>query len=169
MIVNHMSLWRQKKQRSLVASCGLDVTKFSRLGVLLLFVCVLATYPEVHAGQARYSPKNATSSLSSQISELKDELLENPDNVGSRYVLGILNLQLGAAIAAEKEFRRAQQYGWSRQLILPLLGEALLPQRSQNFVSPSRKILSFPRPRIPHLSRSLSDLTLFGCKSTDIN
>jgi len=123
-----MSLWRQKKQCPLV-SRHVEVNKFSLLGVFLLFVCALATYPEVHAGEARYLVKNATSSLSSQISELKDELLENPDNVESRYVLGILDLQLGAAIAAEKEFRRAQQYGWSRQLILPLLGEALLPQR----------------------------------------
>ncbi len=109
----------------------LDPRVYHILSMLLLIACGLITNSKLHADEtgAGNSGKGASSDLSSQIVELKNELLKNPENAESRYVLGVLNLQLGAAVAAEKEFRRAQQYGWSRQLVLPLLGEAMLPQR----------------------------------------
>ena len=109
----------------------LDPRAYQILSMLLLIACGLITNSKLHADETGVgnSGKGAASDLSSQIVELKNELLINPENAESRYVLGVLNLQLGAAVAAEKEFRRAQQYGWSRQLVLPLLGAAMLPQR----------------------------------------
>ena len=103
---------------------------FQHLRVLLVLLCVL--FAVAHAEDRKKvasSSRHTTSDLSSQISDLKDELIENPENAEARYNLGVLNLQLGSAIAAEKEFRRAQQYGLSSQLVLPLLGEAMLPQQ----------------------------------------
>jgi len=108
----------------------LEARAFQRLSVLLVLLGAL--FAVAHGDDRKKiasSSRHATSDLSSQISELKDELIENPENAEARYNLGILNLQLGSAIAAEKEFRRAQQYGLSSQLILPLLGEAMLPQQ----------------------------------------
>ena len=103
---------------------------FQHLRVLLVLLCAL--FAVAHAEDRKKvasSSRHTTSNLSSQISDLKDELIENPENAEARYNLGVLNLQLGSAIAAEKEFRRAQQYGLSSQLVLPLLGEAMLPQQ----------------------------------------
>jgi len=102
---------------------------FPRLRVLILMTYAFIASVTLHANETGNVANTAFPDLASQISELKDELRENPDNAESRYILGILNLQLGAAIAAEKELRRAQRYGWSQQLVLPLLGEALLPQQ----------------------------------------
>lgn len=98
-------------------------------GIVLVFFCSLVACVGGNNNEVQSVVDGVVPGLSSSMAELKGELEKHPQNAEARYLLGKLNLQLGAAIAAEKEFRRALEYGWSRQAVLPLLGEALLPQR----------------------------------------
>lgn len=106
-----------------------DLRLAGGLAMIFLVFAAFPVNPAVETDKTGDTTNRTSPDLSSLISELKDALQTHPDNAKFRYVLGVLDLQIGAAIAAEKELRRARQYGWSRQLLLPLLGEAMLPQQ----------------------------------------
>jgi putative PEP-CTERM system TPR-repeat lipoprotein len=61
--------------------------------------------------------------------ELKNALLQNPDNAEARILLGQVQIELGNAETAEKELRRASSLGVADGAVLPLLARALLAQR----------------------------------------
>ena len=61
--------------------------------------------------------------------ELKSALQKNPKNAEARWLLGLVNVELGNGPAAEKELRRALELGIARQAIVQPLGKSLLLQR----------------------------------------
>ncbi|MDX1655880.1 MAG: PEP-CTERM system TPR-repeat protein PrsT, partial [Candidatus Competibacteraceae bacterium] len=61
--------------------------------------------------------------------DLKNALRLNPDNPGTRLLLGRIYLELDQGEAAEKELRRANSLGVTVEEIQPYLGQALLLQR----------------------------------------
>jgi len=60
--------------------------------------------------------------------ELKNALRLQPDSAQARFLLGKVYLTTADMSSAEKELRRAQQLGWSRDDVMPALAEALLKQ-----------------------------------------
>lgn len=60
--------------------------------------------------------------------ELKNALQSDSTNTQARFLLGQVHLSVGDAASAEKELRRAQEGGWNREAIQPLLLESLLRQ-----------------------------------------
>jgi putative PEP-CTERM system TPR-repeat lipoprotein len=60
--------------------------------------------------------------------ELKKVLQKHPDNRDARFLLGEVSLLVGEPAAAEKELRRAQQLGISKDNVVIPLGQALLDQ-----------------------------------------
>ena len=64
--------------------------------------------------------------LQGSIVELKNALQKNPDSAGARLLLGQIYLKTRQGAEAEKELNRAQQLGANREVVQPLVGEALL-------------------------------------------
>ncbi|OYZ56397.1 MAG: hypothetical protein B7Y21_11710 [Hydrogenophilales bacterium 16-61-112] len=64
--------------------------------------------------------------LQGSIVELKNALQKNPDSAGARLLLGQIYLKTRQGAEAEKELNRAQQLGTNREVVQPLVGEALL-------------------------------------------
>ncbi|MEE9398474.1 MAG: XrtA/PEP-CTERM system TPR-repeat protein PrsT, partial [Methylococcales bacterium] len=61
--------------------------------------------------------------------ELKSALQKNSKNAEARWLLGLVNIQLGNGPAAEKELRRALDLGIAKQAVVEPLGKSLLLQR----------------------------------------
>ncbi len=61
--------------------------------------------------------------------DAKNILLEEPDNVAARLLLGRVSVEIGDGAAAEKELRRAMQLGASPAAVVVELARALLLQR----------------------------------------
>ena len=60
--------------------------------------------------------------------ELKNALLQNQENAQARWLLGKIYLEIGNPEAAEKELRRASEYGVSDGAVIPMLAKSLLAQ-----------------------------------------
>ncbi len=59
---------------------------------------------------------------------LRTMLRDRPQSAEAHFRLGVVQLQLGDAVAAEKEFRLALATGWNRRAVLPLLARSVLAQ-----------------------------------------
>lgn len=62
--------------------------------------------------------------------ELKNAVAKSPDNPQARLLLGETYIKTGQGESAEKELLRAQSLGLSKEVIIPLMGEALIQQRA---------------------------------------
>jgi putative PEP-CTERM system TPR-repeat lipoprotein len=60
--------------------------------------------------------------------QLKNAVEKSPDNGEARLALGDLELTMGDAVSAEKEFRKARSLGIPADRVLPSLGKALVQQ-----------------------------------------
>jgi len=60
--------------------------------------------------------------------EIKNALQQNQNNAQAHWLLGKVYLELGNAAGAEKELRRASEFGVEDGAVLPLLAQALLVQ-----------------------------------------
>lgn len=61
--------------------------------------------------------------------ELKGALQENPENAEARYLLGVINFDVGDLGSAEKEFRRAAEAGWQEGLSRVWQARAMIGSR----------------------------------------
>lgn len=61
--------------------------------------------------------------------ELKNALQADPQNAEARYELGMVNLKIGDAAGAEKEFKRALEAGWSEAAAYIGLARAMVSRR----------------------------------------
>jgi putative PEP-CTERM system TPR-repeat lipoprotein len=95
------------------------------LTTLLLVSCGRDS-PEVLVASAKqYLEKKE---LRSAAIQLRNALQKMPENAEARFLLGSTLLDAGDPISAEKELRRALEYGYSPDAIYPLLARALLEQ-----------------------------------------
>lgn len=60
--------------------------------------------------------------------QLKNAVAQNPENAEARLQLGSLHLELGDAVSADKELRKAASLGVAADKILPLLARTMLLQ-----------------------------------------
>ena len=66
--------------------------------------------------------------LNAAIIELKNAIQQNRENAQARTLLGKVQLEVGNAAEAEKELRRASEFGVADEAVLPLLARAVLAQ-----------------------------------------
>jgi putative PEP-CTERM system TPR-repeat lipoprotein len=66
--------------------------------------------------------------LSVALINLKNAIVENPDNSHARWLLGKLYLDVGNGASADKELRRAHELGIVDEAVIPLIARALLQQ-----------------------------------------
>jgi len=60
--------------------------------------------------------------------QLRNALQKTPENAEARYLFGTTLLEAGDPVSAEKEFRRALEYGYSPDAVNPKLARALLEE-----------------------------------------
>lgn len=99
---------------------------FLILVTVILSACSSGTDEQEYIGRAKGYLE--TRDLNAATLELKNVLLENPENAEARYLMGRIYLDIGDARTAEKELRRALDAGWDEAEVQLLLAEALLMQ-----------------------------------------
>jgi len=97
-----------------------------------LTACGLADDPASRIERA--AEYQANGDYRASMIELKNALLEEPDNVDARIMLGEVSLELGEPAAAESEFHKAERLGAPESRIRGPLGEALLAQGANEAV-----------------------------------
>ena len=60
--------------------------------------------------------------------ELRAMLRDRPQSAEAHFRLGVVQLQFGDPVAAERELKLAQAGGWNNQVVMPLLARAYLAQ-----------------------------------------
>ena len=70
----------------------------------------------------------AKKELRSAAIQLRNALQKTPENAEARFLYGTTLLDAGDPVSAEKEFRRALEYGYSPDAVYPLLARTLLEE-----------------------------------------
>ena len=92
--------------------------------------------------------------------ELKNVLQENPDNAEARYLLGVINIDVGDSASAEKEFRRAIDAGWQEELAR--IGQARAMINRRDF----QKLIDVIDVKDGYSANASADLYAFACTGT---
>lgn len=96
----------------------------------MLFACGIGMAESQYVSKAQKYIE--AGELKAGLIELKNALQENPDNTQARLLLGKLYLDTGNLPSAEKELSRASELGAMDEVVLPLMGKALLFQGKFN-------------------------------------
>ncbi|MGH6623337.1 MAG: XrtA/PEP-CTERM system TPR-repeat protein PrsT, partial [Burkholderiaceae bacterium] len=99
---------------------------FATLLALSLPACKNEDSPEALLASAR--SYEAKGDIKAAIIQLKNALQKRPENGEARLLLGRLSLQAGDPVSAEKELRKALEYGQTPDAVLPSLAQAMLEQ-----------------------------------------
>jgi len=81
--------------------------------------------PALMAEAKQYQEKG---DLKAALIQLKNAVAKSPDDANARLQLGLLHLEVGDAVSADKELRRAASLGASPEQVLPPLARALQSQ-----------------------------------------
>lgn len=98
-------------------------TVLALVACLLLAACGKPNTAELLASARAYQAKGDHKAA---IIQLRNVLQQNPKDGEARLMLGQASLQVGDPITAEKELRRALEYGQSAELVVPFLAQAML-------------------------------------------
>jgi putative PEP-CTERM system TPR-repeat lipoprotein len=97
---------------------------------LILVLCLLWSLTVVAADSGEYLREARAyfdrGEVNAAVIQLKNALLVDPDNKEARLLLGTAYLKQKNGLSAEKELRRAQELGATRETVLVPLGRALL-------------------------------------------
>lgn len=133
------------KQR--LTGAGMQVTGHLRRYIYLLLLVVFTASLISCGNQA--SDKELVQAASNYLSdnrvreaalELKNALKQNPANARARYLLGMIELDLGDFAAAEKELKRAKKSGWNEEQAVTALAQVLLLEGKYQEVTEVTKI-----------------------------
>ena len=84
--------------------------------------------------------------------ELKNALIQNPDNMEARLLLGTVHIELGDGASAEKELLRAQELGVSSEGIVVPLAKSLIMQGKYSQViaeiNPHGNLLAYDKAQV---------------------
>ena len=92
---------------------------------MLLFACGNQSSEELIASARAYEAKGDHKAA---IIQLKNALQQQPAHGEARLLLGRSSLEVGDPVAAQRELRKALEYGQPAELVLPLLARAMLEQ-----------------------------------------
>ncbi len=99
-------------------------TACSLLLMSLLAGCGKADDPAALIAEARqYQKKGDTKAA---VIQLKNALQKNPEDAEARFLLGMIYIDTGDALSAEKELRKAATLGVTPDRVMPPLGKALM-------------------------------------------
>jgi len=109
---------------------------FFRAAVVFAFAVVLAGCGGDSPAKMIASAKDflAKKELRSAAIQLRNALQKEPENGEARFLYGKTLLDGGDPVSAEKEFRRALEYGYPPDAVYPLYARSLLEQGAENKV-----------------------------------
>ena len=93
------------------------------LGGALLAGCTRESTSDLIRSAREYQAKGEHQSA---IIQLKNALQKQPDSAEARFLLGQSSLIIGDPATAEKEFRKAAEFGHPPALVVPLIAQAML-------------------------------------------
>lgn len=93
------------------------------LGTVLLAGCTRESTSDLIRSAREYQAKGEHQSA---IIQLKNALQKQPDSAEARFLLGESSLVIGDPATAEKEFRKAAEFGHPPALVVPMIAQAML-------------------------------------------
>lgn len=111
----------------LKAGCGKTgpIAALAALALLSLAACQNESAESLVASARSYEAKGDSKAA---IIQLKNALQKKPENGEARLLLGRLSLQAGDPVSAEKELRKALEYGQPPDQVVPPLAQAMAEQ-----------------------------------------
>lgn len=110
-----------------------QIGKVSIATIVISLMAILAGCGETKISEAEHISRakdyQDMRDWQSAVIELKNALLQNPDNPETRWLLGLVYLKISQGAAAEKELMKARELGISEEAVTIYLGEALLLEK----------------------------------------
>lgn len=121
-----------------------------RLKQLLLTLCLMATVISVSAASSKYyedaAERFSKGDFTGALIQLRNVLRDEPMDVAARFLLGRIYLKMGAARAAEEEFKRARLAGAAEDLLVIPISRAYLLQGKYAELFKNTRVVGRPIP-----------------------